>query len=129
MRPTKSCLKNVTMREKTRKTKVHPGGRVPGQGAGSRSKDGVLAILVDDRTGREYYVSILDTFTLAGQNYAVMYNYEPDDGSRKDPEIVIMRSWKDEDGEQVFSSITGKKELDRAFDTFFERYTESIIRS
>ncbi len=91
--------------------------------------DSVLAILVDERSGREYYVSVLDIFTISGQTYSVMYNYEPDDGSRRDPEIVIMRSWKDGSGEQVFSSITSRKELDRAFDYFFERYTDSIIRS
>lgn len=117
------------MTEKTRKTKVPQGGRTVGPGERSRSKDSVLAILVDERTGREYYVSVLDSFIIDGQTYSVMYNYEPDDGSRTDPEIVIMRSWKDENGEQVFSSITGRKELDRAFDSFFERYTESIIRS
>ena len=93
-----------------------------------RSSDGVLAILVDERSGREYYVSILDSFSRAGQTYTVMYNYEPDDGSRANPEVVIMRSWKDANGEHVFSSITSKKELDRAFESFFERYTDSIAR-
>ncbi|NLA71624.1 MAG: DUF1292 domain-containing protein [Clostridiaceae bacterium] len=94
-----------------------------------RSDDNVLAILVDERNGREYYVSVLDTFTIRGQTYFVMYNYEPDDGSRANPEIVIMRSWKDDSGEQVFSSITNKKELEQAFEYFFERYTNSITRS
>lgn len=116
------------MTEKTRRTKAPSRNRKPGQGEGRPSKGSVLAILVDERTGREYYVSVLDNFTIDGQTYSVMYNYEPDDGNRSDPEIVIMRSWKDENGEQVFSSITSRKELDRAFDSFFERYTESIIR-
>ena len=91
--------------------------------------DQVLAILVDERNGREYYVSIIDVFTLDGRTYSVMYNYEPDDGTRSDPEIVIMRSWRDDSGEQAFSSITSRKELNRVFDFFFERYTDSIIRS
>ena len=116
------------MTEKTRRTKAPSRSRTPGQGEGRPSKGSVLAILVDERTGREYYVSVLDSFTIDGQTYSVMYNYEPDVGIRSDPEIVIMRSWKDENGEQVFSSITSRKELDRAFDSFFERYTESIIR-
>ncbi|MGI6157426.1 MAG: DUF1292 domain-containing protein [Saccharofermentanales bacterium] len=97
--------------------------------AHDRSDDHVLAILVDQRSGREYYVSVLDTFAIGGQTYTVVYNYEPDDGSRSYPEIVILRSWKEPNGDQVFSSITRKKELDRAFDYFFERYTDALIRS
>ena len=61
------------MTEKTRKTKVPQGGRTVGPGERSRSKDGVLAILVDERTGREYYVSVLDSFIIDGQTYSVMY--------------------------------------------------------
>ena len=41
--------------------------------------DSVLAILVDERSGREYYVSVLDIFTIEGQTYSVMYNYEPEE--------------------------------------------------
>jgi len=122
-------LKKLTMRKILSKDKRETSER-PLSNRGRRQRgDSVLAILVDERSGREYYVSVLDIFTIEGQTYSVMYNYEPDDGSRRDPEIVIMRSWKDDSGEQVFSSITSRKELDRAFDYFFERYTESIIRS
>ncbi len=117
------------MMEKRRKTKRSAREGPAREGGRRRSKDDVLAILIDERSGREYYVSVLDSFTIGGQTYSVMYNYEPDDGSRSDPELVIMRSWKDRNGEQVFSSITGRKELDRAFEYFFERYTDSLIRS
>ncbi|HHX19396.1 MAG TPA: DUF1292 domain-containing protein [Clostridiaceae bacterium] len=111
------------------KTERHRKSRATGRESYDRAEDQVLAILVDERNGREYYVSIIDVFTLDGTTYSVMYNYEPDDGSRTDPEIVIMRSWRDESGEQAFSSITSRKELNRVFDFFFERYTDSIIRS
>ena len=79
-------------------------------------------------TGSVRATAFLDSFSLGGQTYTVMYNYEPDDGRRANPEVVIMRSWKDENGEHVFSSITSKKELDRAFEIFFERYAGSIAR-
>lgn len=117
------------MNRSSRKTERFRKDRASERESRDRAEDQVLAILVDERNGREYYVSIIDVFTLDGTTYSVMYNYEPDDGSRVDPEIVIMRSWRDETGEQVFASITNKKELDRAFDFFFERYTDSIIRS
>lgn len=115
--------------ETRKKAKRTARGRASRDGGRNRPKNDVLAILVDERSGREYYVSVLDSFTIEGQTYSVMYNYEPDDGSRSDPEIVIMRSWKDKNGEQVFSSITGRKELDLVFEYFFERYTDSLIRS
>jgi hypothetical protein len=117
------------MSRSSRKTDRYNRGRAPQRTSRDRAEDQVLAILVDERNGREYYVSIIDVFTLDGTTYSVMYNYEPDDGSRSDPEIVIMRSWRDKTGEQAFASITNKKELDRVFDFFFERYTDSIIRS
>ena len=89
-------------------------------------EDDVLAVLIDERSGREYYVSMLDSFPYKGRSYSVMYNYEPDDGYRRDPEIVIMRSWRDDKGEQLFSSIRDRKELDAVFEVFFSRYAESI---
>ncbi len=115
------------MTETSRKRK-DPRERPLREGNRRRAGDGVLAILVDERSGREYYVSLLDSFSIGGQTYTVMYNYEPDDGRRASPEVVIMRSWKDENGEHVFSSVTSRKELDRAFDYFFERYTGSNAR-
>lgn len=106
-----------------------PGGKTSGRRRESHQRridEEVLAILVDDRNGREYYVSMIDQFSLRGRAYTVMYNYEPDDGSRRPPEIVIMRSWRDDNGEQVFSSIRDRKELDAVFDLFFQRYAESV---
>mgnify|MGYP003794607627 CR=1 FL=1 len=117
------------MKRSSRKTERSRRGDAPVNGFRNSVDDQVLAILVDERNGREYYVSIIDVFTLDGRTYSVMYNYEPDDGTRSDPEIVIMRSWRDDSGEQAFSSITSRKELNRVFDFFFERYTDSIIRS
>ncbi|HHW92894.1 MAG TPA: DUF1292 domain-containing protein [Clostridiaceae bacterium] len=117
------------MRRNSNKSERFRKGHASESASRHRTDDQVLAILVDERNGREYYVSMIDVFTLDGTTYTVMYNYEPDDGTRADPEIVIMRSWRDDSGEQAFSSIKSKKELDRAFDFFFERYTDSIIRS
>jgi hypothetical protein len=86
------------------------------------ANDDVLAVLVDERNGREYYVSMIDTLVVDGREYSVMYNYEPDDGSHFSPEIVIMRMYRGQSGDLAFSSIINKKELDEVFDHFFRRY-------
>ncbi|MDI9460569.1 MAG: DUF1292 domain-containing protein [Saccharofermentanales bacterium] len=88
--------------------------------------DEVLAVLVDDKRGREYYVSMIDSFQISGRSYTVMYNFEPDIGTHPEPELVIMRNYQDENGDPVFVSIRSRKELDEAFDEFFRRYEQSL---
>lgn len=88
----------------------------------------MLAVLVDERNGREYYVSMIDTMLVDSREYSVMYNFEPDDGSHFPPEIVIMRSYRLPDGNQYFTSILHKKELDEVFEEFFRRYEASRFR-
>jgi len=50
-----------------------------------------------------------------GHDYVAMYNYEPDDGNHREPEIVIMRAERNVAGEQYFKSIKNKTELADAF--------------
>ncbi|NMA17976.1 MAG: DUF1292 domain-containing protein [Clostridiaceae bacterium] len=104
----------------------------PGPGSldrdNARSDDSVLAVLMDERSGREYYVSFLDSFVLDGQAYSVMYNYQPGLRLSQKPEIVMMRTWKNESGEQLFSSIKSRKELNRVFDFFYKRYATSLLQ-
>ena len=86
------------------------------------AKDDVLAVIVDTDNGREYYMAFIDSFTLQGREYVVMYNYEPDDGNHQEPEIAIMRSERHTSGEQYFKSIKNKTELADAFDAFYRRF-------
>jgi hypothetical protein len=95
-------------------------------GATETAQDEILAVLVDDKRGREYYVSMIDSFQISGRLYAVMYNFEPDIGSHPEPELVIMRTYRDVNGDQVFVSIRNRAELDEAFDEFFRRYQQSL---
>ena len=44
-----------------------------------------LAVIRDASNGKEYYLSMIDTFMIEKIEYAVMYNYEPDDGNHADP--------------------------------------------
>ncbi|MDO5733630.1 MAG: DUF1292 domain-containing protein [Eubacteriales bacterium] len=86
--------------------------------------DDALAVLVDENSGREYYVSLMDSFDFQGQEYTVIYNYEPEDGRSKAPEIVLMRSYRQADGTRYFSSIRKKKELEMVFEIFYERFSD-----
>ena len=88
--------------------------------------DTELIVLEDVDNGNEYYLAIIDTFVVNGREYAAMSAYEPDDGTHRDPEFVIMRYARGGSGEQYYQSIRSKKELNMVFDVFFERYTASI---
>lgn len=89
----------------------------------------MLAVLADQKNGKEYYISLMDTFTFEENEYTVMYNYEPDDGNHGEPEIVIMRSYRDADGEQYFTSIRDEKELEIVFELFYERFSREMRSS
>jgi hypothetical protein len=89
------------------------------------SQENVLAVLVDSDNGHEYYMSFIDAFQLNGREYIVFYPYEPDDGYHADPELTILRSVRQEHGEQYFLSIKNRKELEAAFNHFFKRLEAS----
>ncbi len=99
------------------------------QGAASIERaDDTLAVVRDAVNGKEYYLSVIDSFALQGRDYVVMYNYEPDDGNHADPELVIMRTEFSRSGEQYFYSIKEKVELDHAFDVFMRRFSSSSVK-
>ena len=104
--------------KQTKKTK-------PQASAGLNKSDDALAVLRDASNGKEYFLSIIDSFSLSGRDYVVMYNYEPDDGNHADPELVIMRTEFAPNGDQYFFSIKDKHELDTSFDLFMTRFTSS----
>ena len=91
-----------------------------------RKDQDALAVLRDVSNGREYFLSVIDSFPYQGRDYVVMYNYEPDDGNHSDPELVVMRSEFSEIGNQCFYSITNKAELDAVFDRFVDRFADSL---
>ncbi len=89
------------------------------------AEDEVLAVIVDQRNGYTFYVSIIDNFRYKGIEYAVMYNYRAEDFQRSMPEILIMRTYRDAE-KQYFTSIRDQKELDMIFDVFYERFQQSL---
>ena len=69
---------------------------------------------------------MIDTFMIEKIEYAVMYNYEPDDGNHADPELVIMRTEFAKNGDQYFYSIKNESELEAAFTVFMRRYAANV---
>lgn len=97
------------------------------QGSGDLSfsaRDEALAVLVDEHSGREYYVSLVDSFDFRDQEYVVVYNYEPESIAEKSPEIVLMRAYRAKDGTRYFTSIRSKQELEMIFEVFYDRFSE-----
>ena len=84
-----------------------------------------LMVIRDVSSGREFFLSVVDNFSYAKKEYIVMYNYVPDDGNHKKPELVIMRTEFSEKGDQLFYSIKDKDELEIAFSYFMRRYYNS----
>ena len=85
-----------------------------------------LAVIRDASNGKEYYLSMIDTFMIEKIEYVVMYNYEPDDGNHADPELVIMRTEYARNGDQYFYSIKNESELEAAFTVFMRRYAANV---
>lgn len=82
----------------------------------------ILAVISDLRSGREYYVSPIDNFSLNGHDYSVMYNYVPSGDNNKN-ELVVMRRYQ-EGSDTYYGSIRNKKESKEVFNYFFSRYRE-----
>ncbi len=86
-----------------------------------------LVVIRDASNGKEYFLSIVDTFVLNKREYVVMYNYVPDDGNHESPELVIMRTEFAAKGDQYFYSIKDPGELELAFTCFMRRYYSSSV--
>lgn len=97
----------------------------PARNVNQEKEDNVLAVITDESNGHEYYVSIIDAFEFRNHEYTVMYHYRPDRSERHEPEIVIMRSYRGEDGNRYFCSIRSQKELDLVFELFYQRYRDT----
>ncbi len=111
-------MKKTTQTKKT-KSKIASNARTTHH---SPKEGDALAVIRDASNGKEYYLSMIDTFSIENIEYVVMYNYEPDDGNHADPELVIMRTEYAKNGDQYFYSIKNESELEAAFTVFMRRY-------
>lgn len=111
-------------RKKMKKSKPGKKKDVPYPKSKNPSEEEV-AVIVDLKSNNEYYMFIIDFFKIEGKSYVVMVPYEPVEVRSKNAEVVILRSKVNKEGEQLYMSITDKKELNRAFDVFFKRFEEA----
>lgn len=86
----------------------------------------VLAVLEDIDNGNEYYVSIVDSFSVADREYVAMSAYEPPSRRASEPEFILMRFDTGEHGERYYRSIRNKRELETVFEVFFSRYISNL---
>lgn len=91
----------------------------------SNLPDEEVAVIVDLKSGAEYYMFMIDEFAIEKKSYSVMVPYEPDRIRSKDAEIVILRTRISKSGDRLYISITDKKELNAAFEIFYKRFEES----
>lgn len=110
---------------KTKLTKKNKSDRRPLNPIKMNKSDDALAVIRDADNGNEYYLSVIDSYVIEGREYAVMYNYEPDDGNHAEPELVIMRTEFSASGDQLFYSIRDANELHKAFIIFMRRFHSS----
>lgn len=88
-------------------------------------KDEEVAVIVDIKSGSEYYMFPVDFFKIGKRSYVAMVPYEPVVARSKDAEVVILRSQVTKEGEQLYIAINNKKELNEAFEIFFNRFAEA----
>lgn len=112
----------------TSKKREKPAGKDHKLRRDAAQSDEEVAVITDVRSGAEYYMFMIDEFVAGRVKYTVMVPYEPDRARAKDAEIVILRSQLAKNGDQLYVSITDRKELDAAFDVFFSRFEESELK-
>lgn len=120
-----ACARKLTSKMKTKnqkKSKTEAKSLATGK---AKKPDSAMAVIRDVSNGKEYYLSIIDSFLIEGREYVVMYNYEPDDGNHAEPELVIMRTEFSPTGDQLFYSIRDNNELHKAFIVFMRRFHSS----
>jgi len=84
-----------------------------------------VAVIVDVKSGSEYYMFPVDFFKIERRSYVAMVPYEPVAARSKDAEVVILRSQVTKEGDQLYIAINDKKELKDAFEVFFKRFEEA----
>jgi len=86
-----------------------------------------LYTLVDE-DGKEQQFEFIDEYEENGIVYYALVPYieDPDQMLESDAELVVLRLEKDENGEDVMSTIESEEEYNRIGNIFMERYMEEF---
>lgn len=86
-----------------------------------------LYTLVDE-DGKEQQFEFIDEYEENGIVYYALIPYieDPDQMLESDAELVVLRLEKDENGEDVMSTIESEEEYNRIGNIFMERYMEDF---
>ena len=79
-------------------------------------------IILTDEDGKEVEFDFVDSFDFEEKTYYVLIPTE----DNKDEEYVILRLEKDENGEDILSTIDDDEEFDRVADYFEDEYFSEI---
>ncbi|MBQ7119453.1 MAG: DUF1292 domain-containing protein [Oscillospiraceae bacterium] len=88
------------------------------------NKFGADIITLTDDEGNEYEFEHIDTIELNSKMYLAFTEADASDDDENVSEIIILRLDKDENGEEVLSTVDDEAELEAAYEAFMEEALE-----
>lgn len=84
------------------------------------NKFGADIITLTDDEGNEFEFEHIDTIELNGKMYLAFTEANENQTDENVSEIIILRLDKDENGEEVLSTVDDESELEAAYEAFME---------
>ena len=84
------------------------------------NKFGADIITLTDDEGNEFEFEHIDTIELKGKVYLAFTETDENKKDESVSEIIILRLDKDEDGEEILSTVDDESELEAAYEAFME---------
>lgn len=88
------------------------------------NKFGADIITLTDDEGNEYEFEHIDTIELNSKMYLAFTEADASNDDENVSEIIILRLDKDENGEEVLSTVDDEAELEAAYEAFMEEALE-----
>ena len=88
------------------------------------NKFGADIITLTDEDNNEYELEHIDTIELNKTLYLAFTDANQSDDPDSISEIIILRLYKDENGEEILSTVDDEKELEAAYAAFMEEAEE-----
>ena len=88
------------------------------------NKFGADIITLTDDEGNEFEFEHIDTIELNGKMYLAFTEANENQTDENVSEIIILRLDKDENGEEILSTVDDESELEAAYEAFMEEAME-----